>query len=93
MIHSQTHPYLDVEGCFACKISGVSLGFSEKMSSEKSRESVLSKDLDAYKRLRMNGQQPKQIDGAANVESRATDGWQIETGILPNKSHYKTTAI
>ena len=59
MIHSQTHPSLDVEGCFACKISGVSLGFSEKMSSEKSRESVLSKDLDAYKRLRMNGQQPK----------------------------------
>ena len=93
MIHSQTHPSLDVEGCFACKISRVSLGFSEKMSSEKSRESVLSKDLDAYKRLRMNGQQPKQIDGAANVESRATDGWQIETGILPNKSHYKTTAI
>ena len=93
MIHSQTHPYLDVEGCFACKISGVSPGFSEKMSSEKSRQSVLSKDLDAYKRLRMNGQQPKQIDGSANVESRATDGWQIETGILPNKSHYKTTAI
>jgi hypothetical protein len=93
MIHANTHPTLDVQGCFACKVSGVSLGMSEKMSSEKQRESTLSKDLDAYKRLRMNGQQPKQIDGAAKVEARATDGWQVETGILPNKSHYKTTAI
>ena len=93
MIHAQTHPTLDVEGCFACKVSGVSLGLGVLVSGEKQREATLSKDLDAYKRLRMNGQQPKQIDGAANVESRATDAWQVQTGILPNKSHYKTTAI
>ena len=93
MIHAQTHPTLDVEGCFACNVSGVSLGMSEKASSEKKRETTLSKDLDAYKRLRMNGQQPKQIDGAAKVESRASESWQVQTGILPNKSHYKTTAI
>ena len=93
MIHANTHPNLDVEGCFACKISGVKLGVSEKLSSEKKRESTLSKDLDAYRRLRMNGTQPKQIDGAAKIEARATDSWQVETGILPNKSHYKTTAI
>ena len=93
MIHAQTHPTLDVEGCFACKVSGVSLGMSEKASSEKKRETTLSKDLDAYKRLRMNGQQPKQIDGAAKVESRASESWQVQTGILPNKSHYKTVAI
>jgi hypothetical protein len=93
MIHAKTHPTLDVDGCFGCKISGVKLGVSELMSGEKKRESTLSKDLDAYKRLRMNGQQPKQIDGAANVEARAQENWQVETGILPNKSHYKTTAI
>ena len=51
MIHTNTHPNLDVEGCFACKISGVKLGVSEKLSSEKKRESTLSKDLDAYRRF------------------------------------------
>lgn len=93
MIHANTHPSLNVEGCFACKISGVKLGVSEHASAEKSREATLSKDLDAYRRLRSNGQQPKQIDGAAKIESRAQESWQVETGILPNKSHYKTTAI
>ena len=93
MIHTNTHPNLDVEGCFACKISGVKLGVSEHTASEKHRETTLSKDLDAYKRMRMNGQQPKQIDGSANVEARASESWQVQTGILPNKSHYKTAAI
>lgn len=42
-----------------------------------------NKDMPAYKRLRANGLQPKRIDGAANVEKRAQEGWQVETGILP----------
>jgi hypothetical protein len=29
--------------------------------------------------------QPKKIDGAAEVERRAKEPWQVETGILPNK--------
>jgi hypothetical protein len=41
-------------------------------------------DLPAYKRLRADGLQPKCIDGAANVERRAQEKWQVETGILPN---------
>jgi hypothetical protein len=45
---------------------------------------VLDKDLDAYKRLRQNGVQPRKIDGSANVEKRAEEKWQVETGILPN---------
>jgi hypothetical protein len=36
----------------------------------------------AYKRLRKNGIQPKGIDGAANLESKATSVQQIETGRL-----------
>jgi hypothetical protein len=47
------------------------------------------KDLPAYKRLRQNGVQPKKIDGAAEVERRATDSWQVQTGILPDKKHLK----
>jgi len=45
---------------------------------------VLEKDLDAYKRLRDDGIQPRKIDGAANVEARATEKWQAESGILPD---------
>jgi len=38
----------------------------------------------AYKRLRANGLQPKKIDGAAEVEKKAKESWQVETGILPD---------
>jgi len=43
-----------------------------------------NKDMPAYKRLRANGLQPKKIDGAAEVEKKAQESWQVETGILPN---------
>lgn len=90
--HQETHPYLDVEGCFGCKVSAV--GFSAELMPTRSgssrsasviqKERVLDKDLDAYKRLRQDGIQPKTIDGAANVEARATEKWQAESGILPD---------
>ena len=90
--HQETHPNLDVEGCFGCKVSAV--GFSAELMPTRSgssrsasviqKERVLDKDLDAYKRLRQDGIQPKTIDGAANVESRATEKWQAESGILPD---------
>lgn len=90
--HQETHPYLDVEGCFGCKVSAV--GFSAELMPTRSgssrsasviqKERVLDKDLDAYKRLRQDGIQPKTIDGAANVESRAQEKWQAESGILPD---------
>jgi hypothetical protein len=42
-----------------------------------------NKDMPAYKRLRADGLQPKKIDGAAEVEKKAQESWQVETGILP----------
>lgn len=49
-----------------------------------SKDRVLDKDLDAYKRMRQNGVQPRKIDGSAKVEKRAEEKWQVETGIVPN---------
>lgn len=46
-----------------------------------STERNWQKDMPAYKRLRQEGLQPKSIDGAARIESRATEKWQVETGI------------
>lgn len=43
------------------------------------------KDMPAYKRLRWNGLQPKQIDHCAELESRATDSFEIEMGTIVPK--------
>ena len=93
MIHQGVHPTLDVEGCWKCKIAHFSVS-AEALPTRKSdsagtiaRERVLDKDLEAYHRLRLDGQQPRHIDGAATVEKRADENWQVATGILPDKSN------
>ncbi len=93
MIHQRVHPNLDVEDCFGCKIAHFNVS-AEAMPTRKpeskriiEKERVLDKDLDAYHRLRLNGQQPKSIDGAATVEKRAEENWQVATGILPDKTN------
>lgn len=93
MKHRETHPGLDVEGCYGCKIAHFTVS-AEAMPTRKgesariiAKERVLDKDLDAYHRLRQDGQQPKSIDGAAIVERRAEENWQVATGILPDKTN------
>ena len=93
MIHQRVHPSLDVEGCWKCKIAHFTVS-SEALPTRKpdskriiEKERVLHKDLDAYHRLRQDGQQPKSIDGAAIVEKRAEENWQVATGILPDKTN------
>lgn len=87
MKHSETHPNLDVEGCFGCRVSGIRMGMNST-TSRGSRVAEINKterqwnvDLPAYKRLRREGLQPKRIDGAAEVEKKAEHKFQIETGI------------
>ena len=93
MKHRETHPGLDVEGCFGCRIAHFNVS-AEAMPTRKpgskriiEKERVLHKDLDAYHRLRQDGQQPKRIDGAAIVEKRADENWQVATGIVPDKTN------
>ncbi len=87
MIHQQTHPSLDVEGCFACRVSGIRMGLNTTTTRGQNVESInrternWQKDMPAYKRLRKEGLQPKSIDGAAAVEKKAEHKWQVETGI------------
>ena len=93
MIHQQVHPSLDEEGCWKCKIAHFSVS-AEALPTRKpeskriiEKERVLDKDLDAYHRLRQDGQQPKGIDGAAIVEKRAEENWQVATGIVPDRTN------
>ncbi len=87
MIHQQTHPTLDVEGCFACRVSGIRMGMNTTTTRGQNVESInkternWQKDMPAYKRLRKEGLQPKSIDGAAAIEKKAEHKWQVETGI------------
>jgi hypothetical protein len=86
--HQEVHPHLDVDGCFGCRVAGVSFAASA-MPSRKAdsnridaTERQWSTDMDAYKRLKRDGLQPAQIDGARNIEQKATHRSQVETGIL-----------
>lgn len=84
MKHRETHPNLDVEGCFGCRVAGVSFGSNStttrgaKVADINQRANSWDKDMPAYKRLRKNGLQPRGIDGAAEIEKRATTEAQVE---------------
>jgi hypothetical protein len=76
MKHRETHPTLDVEGCFACRISHVRMSGSamptrHNVAQLNMKERALDKDLDAYKRIRRTGGQPTKIDGSAKLEKIA----------------------
>ena len=87
MKHRETHPNLDIEGCFGCKVAGIRTGTNSttsrgtRVAEVNTTERNWQKDMPAYKRLRKEGLQPKQIDGAAEIEKKAEHKWQIETGL------------
>lgn len=84
MKHRETHPTLDVEGCFGCRVAGIRFGANEsttrgaQVAEVNNREKGWNKDMPAYKRLREQGLQPRQIDGSAVLEAKANEKWQIE---------------
>lgn len=88
MKHAEVHPSLDVEGCFGCKVAGVRMGTNttttrgQRVAEINQTERQWQKDMPAYKRLRRDGLQPHKIDGAAEVEKKAKEKWQVETGIV-----------
>lgn len=76
MKHRETHPDLNVDGCFACRIShvrmsGVAMPTRHNVSALNSKEKQWNRDMDAYKRIRKTGGQPMQIDGSAKIEKTA----------------------
>ena len=86
--HQETHPNLDVEGCFGCKIAGIQVSSAATPTRRRENDAINQKekrwdrDMDAYKRLRNDGLQPPNIDGSARLEQRAEHKIQVETGIL-----------
>lgn len=73
------------ENCFGCKT--LSVNFSGTCTPNRKPEVVqqnsfvseMSRDLDAYRRLRAEGLQPKNVKGAADAEQFATSKFEAET--------------
>jgi hypothetical protein len=87
MKHWETHPTY-VEGCFACKITQVSVsatampGRKPETISSIAQERHWNEDMAAYKRLRADGVQPPQIDNCKVLERHAEHEKQITMGKL-----------
>lgn len=88
MRHRQTHPGLDVEGCFACKASSVMVAPSAtptrndgaRAADVNRTEDCWQRDMPAYRRLRADGLQPRGIDGCGDLEARAADPLEVTMG-------------
>lgn len=87
--HMDEHPQLDVPGCFACRIAGVQMAPSAMPSrrggahavESNALEAAWSQDMPAYKRLRREGLQPKNVNGSAELERKANTRIEVEHGI------------
>lgn len=62
------------------------IGMLRKSVPVEKTEQQWHRDMPAYKRLRMNGLQPRSIDGCAELETRAHDRIEVEMGhVFPDR--------
>lgn len=72
MIHQETHPDLNVEGCFGCRIASVGIAASAMPTRHPTaaetleRQKRLDKDMRAYRAAKANGVQPMTLTGCAD---------------------------
>lgn len=76
------------ESCYPCRLKSVTMAPSAMGTrfpqAERAaiKDPILGKDLEAYKRLRRNGEQPKHVQGAAHFEKHANESFEIEMGTI-----------
>ena len=64
------------------RVAGGTKSGQAKVDSINATEAEWDKDFDAYKRFRREGIQPRSSQGAAELEARASDVFEVERGIL-----------
>jgi hypothetical protein len=77
----------DPDGCFGCRVKTVGFAPSiftttpggAKAAENRVREGQLVKDLDAFKRMRLAGEEPPRTRGAARIESECESSYEIKT--------------
>lgn len=73
-------------GCFPCKLGSITFAPSAMVTRSptavraKTRDPQLEKDREAYRALRRNGEQPKAVTGAAELQARANESFEVFTG-------------
>jgi hypothetical protein len=86
MTTSHVHSADGPDNCYGCKLRAVSFAASAMpnrhpaAADEKALERRLDRDLPAYKRMIDAGIQPKATRGAADIESRAHEKFEVEHG-------------
>ena len=78
------------DDCFGCRVRSVQFGSvpggtrsgQARTDSINQREAGWDKDIPAYKRLRADGLQPRQVDGAAHLEAAANDPLEVGNQLL-----------
>lgn len=86
--HGVTH--FDPDTCWGCRIQTIQVtpsatptrGKGFAVAQRNRAETTLRSDLDAYKRMRRSGHNPKSIDGAAEMERRAESAYEVDSGQL-----------
>jgi len=80
-LHRETHPFLDVEGCFGCKATGIWFGAVEGGQSSRAREITHStgveRSLNRYRDKRQAGERPSGTTKQAMDKSeKMEDLWE-----------------
>lgn len=74
--------------CFGCKVQGFGIS-SKAMPTRRAKQNANAqfietemKDIDAYKRLKADGFQPRATQGCARVEALATTPFEVENNYV-----------
>jgi hypothetical protein len=86
---TRTHFGQHDAGCFGCKLYTLSFNPTEHPASVKDRQ--WDKDMEAYRRLRYQGVQPRSIDGSAVLEKGAETNIEVEYGQVLTTAQRKQT--
>ena len=85
--------------CFPCKLASVQFAPSSmpnrnpNAARAQTKDHLLDKDREAYRRLRRNGEQPRHVEGSAYIEAKANESFEITTGrLVPHSGDRKQYA-
>lgn len=77
MIHAETHPSLDVEGCFGCKISSVRFGVARLKADNRGHYTQASLAREIHEGAKAKGRDIMQVRGRRRPHEKQQNGtWE-----------------
>jgi len=75
-----------VDGCYACKLASVQFAVPDREQRAYAFQARFDRenqtDRDAYRRLRLDGLQPKSVAGSAELEAHASTPFEVAQGVI-----------